>query len=117
MASVCAFAGYSVLSQTPTNKPSAPTTTMSYSLKFWSNEKVIHNPTEADIKAAVTALNNSDDGPRLVLSTPGNANELQVSGTPKDGFSFDYHEGLGDNYPLYVSKKSDYSADTVIKLF
>ena len=93
-----------------------PTNATGYTLKFWKNEKIIRNPTEADIRAAVTALDNSEDGPRLVLSTAGNTNELQVSGTPKGGFSFDYHEGVGDNYPLYLSKKSDHSAETAIKL-
>jgi hypothetical protein len=120
MTSMSAFFAASAFCQTPavkTQAPSAPINTMTYTLKLWSNEKLIHNPTEADIKAAVTGLNSSDDGPRLVLSTAGNTNELQVSGSPKGGFSFDYHEGLGDNYPLYVSKKSDYSADAVIKLF
>lgn len=99
---------------TPASKASHP---MNYTLKLWKNEKLIPHPTEADIRAAVTGLDNSEDGPRLILSTTGNTNELQVSGTPKDGFSFDYHEGLGDNYPIYVSAKTDYKADTVIKLF
>lgn len=93
-----------------------PTNATGYTLKLWKNEKIIRNPTEADIRVAVTALDNSEDGPRLVLSTAGNTNELQVSGTPKGGFSFDYHEGVGDNYPLYLSKKSDHSAETAIKL-
>jgi hypothetical protein len=92
------------------------TNKVNYTLKLWKNEKLICNPTEADIKAAVTARDNSEEGPRLVFSTPGNTNELQVSGTPKAGFSFDYHEGLGDSYPSYGSKKHDHSAETTIKL-
>lgn len=103
----------------PVMPPSVAKTTPSTTgctLKIWEHERIIPDPTEADIRAAVTALDDSAMGPRLRLSMDGGANEINLSGTPGD-FGFDYHEGVvhAGNY-FYGSKRTDYSVETAIKL-
>ena len=96
---------------------STPANTMSCTLKIWKGEKTIPNPTEADIRAAVTALDNSEIGPRLLLSLHGGAGQIELSGTPRDGFGLDYREGaVSEGGYIYASKRTDYSAETAIKV-
>ncbi len=76
-----------------------PTTTLKAQpppsvLILWNGNKLINNPTEADIRAAVTALDDSELGPRLRLSLNGNATRIELSGSPRAGFGLDYREGV-----------------------
>lgn len=84
-------------------------------LKIWQSGRIIPAPTEADIHAAVAALDDSEMGPRLRLSMGGDANRMELSGTPGD-FGFDYHaEALEAEGCFYASRGTNYSAETAIK--
>jgi hypothetical protein len=92
-------------------------TDLSCTLKLWKNEKVLHNPTEADIRAAVTALSNDEMGPRLLLKMDGCGSQIQLTGTPQDGFAFEYRERSADAEGcFYSSERYDYPTEMAIKV-
>jgi hypothetical protein len=100
----------------PLSAPITASGTLRCTLKIWENERIIPDPTEADIRAAVTALDDSEMGPRLRLGMNGHSDEMDLSGTPGD-FGFNYHDGVvhARGY-FYASKRTDYSVETAIKL-
>jgi hypothetical protein len=90
---------------------------LSCTLKLWQNEEIIPNPTEADIRAAVLALNASELGPRLRLSMDGDGSQIQLSGTPRDGFALDFRErGADEEGYFYASRRCNYPADAAIEV-
>jgi hypothetical protein len=105
---------------TPTLPPSAgtpPSGDLSCTMKLWETGKDMPNPTEADIWAAVTGLEDSQAGPRLRLTMNWDGSQIELIGTPHHGFALDYREGgarEGDYF--YSSRRCDYSADDAIKV-
>ncbi len=86
-------------------------------LLLWKENKLINNPTEADVRAAVAALDDSEIGPRLRLSLNGNATRIELSGSPQGGFGLDYREGAAQKRrAVYASAKTDLSAETVTQV-
>jgi hypothetical protein len=104
----------------PASQPPAAMTvanTSGFTLKLWAPERIIANPTEAAIRSALEALDESEMGPRLLLSINGGANRLQLTGNPRDGFGFDYFEGtVGEGDHFYTSKRYDHSIDEAMKV-
>ena len=112
------FSSASDTSVTPPPGPEMTTSTdLSCTLKLWENERIIPNPTEADIRAAVLALDDSQLGPRLLLSMDGNGSQIQLTGAPPDGFGLEYRERAADEAGyFYSSRRYDYSPDAAIKV-
>ena len=99
-----------------TTMVTSPTVT-GCTLTIQKGGKVINNPAEADIRGAVEALDDSEVGPRLLISLNGGAGQIELSGTPRYGFAFDYREGPAkDGATIYASKKTDYPAETAVKV-
>lgn len=102
---------------TLTAKAATAANPTSCTLKIWKGEKTTPNPTEADIRAAVAALDNSEIGPRLLLSLEGGAGQMELSGAPRDGFGLDYREGAASEEAcIYASKRTDFSTETITKV-
>jgi hypothetical protein len=101
----------------PPTPPATASTDLSCTLKLWKNGRIIPNPTEADIRAEVLALDDSVFGPRLRLSMNGNGSQIELSGTPQDGFALDYRERSTDETGyFYASRRCDYPADVAIRI-
>ncbi|MGO8836891.1 MAG: protein kinase domain-containing protein [Limisphaerales bacterium] len=84
--------------------------TMSCTLKFDENEKTIPNPTEADIRAAVTS-HKDGIGPVFYIGLDGTEDFLRIS-VFKGAFSFDGREGnVG-----YMSKRDILSIEEAVKV-
>lgn len=90
---------------------------MSCTLTIWKDQKTIGDPTEADVRNAVAALDDNDIGPRLALSLDGGALKIELSGTPRDGFGLDYRDqaARAAGY-VWASKQTDLSAETCTKV-
>ena len=112
------FSNTTDTTMTPPQGPSATASAdLSCTLKLWENGKLIPNPTEADIRAAVSALDDSALGPRLLLSINGNGSQIQLSGAPPGDFALDYRErGADEAGYFYASRRCDYSTDAAIKI-
>jgi len=98
----------------PDTLTNANTTTraknMSCTLKFDENEKTILNPTEADIRAAVTS-HKDGIGPIFYIGLDGTEDFLRIS-VFKGAFSFDGREGnVG-----YMSKRDILSIEEAVKV-
>ena len=104
-------------SSTAQVSPVTSTNTVNCALKIYKTGQLIDQPTEADLRTAVAALDDSELGPRLALSFDGGTNGMYVTGTPRYGFGLEYHEGVvSDGDHGYASKKTDLSAETVTKV-
>ncbi len=101
----------------PPRMETTASTDLSCTLKLWKNDQILPNPTEVDIRAAVTALSNDEMGPRLLLRMDGCGSQIQLTGTPQDGFAFEYRERSADaeGY-FYSSKKHDYPPEMAVKV-
>ena len=103
--------GLSASAQTA-NAP-AEGTTMNCTLTFSDTQKTIHNPTEADMRAALKASDNSDAvGPVFQITLEASTESLQVDLNDKNQFSFDYSDGQNAS----VSRRNDFSLDEALKV-
>jgi hypothetical protein len=56
-------------------------------------------------------------GPRLVLRMNAHGSQIQLTGTPQDGFAFEYRERSADAEGcFYSSKRYDYPPEAAIKV-
>jgi hypothetical protein len=101
--------GITVGAQT-TNTPSTQTKTMNYKLTYADTGKTVPNPTEADLRTAVAALD-GDNYIQFLLSTGNNV--LQVNWESKGQFSFYYKQDGGKSY---YHTSNHYSAEIVVKV-
>jgi hypothetical protein len=100
--------GITVGAQTTNTTPR--TKTMSYALRNLQNDKVIPNPTDADIRATIASLKD-DFGPVLALEI-GDSQPLQMDEVSKGHFGFSCQEGQTG----YFSDKHEFSTEDAIKL-
>ncbi|MGZ5508709.1 MAG: hypothetical protein ACXWKH_20235 [Limisphaerales bacterium] len=95
-----------------TSKAATHTNSMTYTLEFQENDKIIHNPTEADIRSAL-ASHNDDFGPVLVIKTDGTADFIRVVAEQDGHFSFQHSP---DGKVVFVSTKETFSVDEATKV-
>ena len=87
---------------------------MSHTLKFEDESKSIPNPTEADIRSAVTSHVPDEDsfGPILGIGLDGTEEILRINSLEKGRFSFEYTDG---NFG-YTSKRQNFSPEETVKV-
>jgi hypothetical protein len=85
---------------------------MNYKLVNLQNNKVIPNPTDADIRAAVASIHD-DFGPVLALETTGEEQPLQMDEIAKGSFGFNCKDG---DMGYFVKKGHECSAEAAIKI-
>jgi len=85
---------------------------MNYKLVNLQNNKVIPNPTDADIRATVHSLHD-DFGPVLALETTGEEQPLQMDEIEKGSFGFNCKDG---DTGYFVKKGHECSAEVAIKI-
>ncbi len=96
--------------QIPTTITPTTATTMSYILDICGDKK-IQNPTEADIRQAVFALDTKQGDAFLVLG-PTDMTYIQTSGDKEVGFDLEYQE---TDVEHHYRAKRDLTADEVVK--
>ena len=83
-----------------------------YTLIFDVGQRGIANPTEADIRSAVTGYK-GQMGPIFQISMVGTKETLQIDALGDGHYSFEYSDGgkVG-----YISKRKDYSIEEAVKI-
>jgi hypothetical protein len=74
-------------------------------------DKTIQNPTEDEIRQAVSTLDNKNNDAFLVLEI-NDMTYMQTSGDPKDGFILEYQE---NDVKHHYQSKRELAADEVVK--
>jgi len=87
------------------------TKTMSYTLDICGDKK-IQNPTEADIRQAISTLDTDKNSAFLILGT-SNMTYIQSSGDKKVGFDLEYQDG--DLKHHFRAKRDSFKAEEIIK--
>ena len=85
---------------------------MSYTLEFQDSDKIIHNPTETDIRPAL-ASHKDAFGPVMVIKTDGTSDFIRVVAEQDGHFSFQHSP---DGKVVFVSKKETFSVDEATKV-
>jgi hypothetical protein len=92
--------------------PTTPPKNMHYTLNICGDEEV-RSPSEADIRAAVFALDTKKGDAFLALG-PTEMTYIQTSGDPKVGFDLEYQEA---DVRHHYRAKRDFAADEIVKAF
>jgi len=112
LAGFCAASAPTTNSTVITNA-TTKTKTMSYTLQFITGgEKDIHNPSEADIRAALTS-HKEDFGPVFEIHSDGTDGFFAVVSEQDSHFSFQYAHDR--KKVIYVSKKETFSIEDGVK--
>lgn len=75
-------------------------------------DKEIQNPTDTDIRQAVSSLDTDKNSAFLVLAT-SELTYMQTSGDKNIGFSLEYQEGNTEHH--YQAKRDDFTAEEIIQ--
>jgi len=71
----------------------------------------IQNPSESDIRQAVSALDTKHNDAFLILG-PTNMTYIQVTGDPKVGFDVEYQES---NLPNHYRSRCDFTVEEIVR--
>jgi hypothetical protein len=94
-----------------TTNTTTHTKTMSYTLDICGDKK-IQNPTEADIRQAISTLDTDKNSAFLILET-SDMTYIQSSGDKKLGFDLEYQDG--DKKHHFRAKRDSFTAEEIIK--
>jgi hypothetical protein len=94
------------------SRVTTPQKIMSYTLDI-CGDKTVQNPSEAGIRAAVSALDTKKGDAFLILG-PTQMTYIQTSGDPKVGFDLEYQEADAQHH--YRAKRN-FTADEIVKVF
>ena len=111
LASICVASAQTTNSSNTTNGITK-TNTMSYKLTFFDSQQTISNPTEADIRAAVTS-HKDDFGPIFIIGLDETKGFIRVVAEQDSHFSFQY---TVDGSVVYVSTKETFSIEDAVKV-
>lgn len=86
--------------------------TMTLSL---SSGHTFHNPTDEELRAALSTLDVRRDGEGFAMLARSERTYVQVSGDARIGFDLEYQEGSTRRH--FRAKRTDYSLDEIVRIF